>query len=536
MKKIIILLMVIVLFIISSIGYLIIKVPSDKEILKTKELSIPLGETKKIEINTKAEYDIKDETFATVDTYGNVKGVKKGTTVISVKTRTNEYYIPVEIVDPILDINVFEHDIEVVKGNTVKLNLILKENVKVKSYEYDKSIIEVESETIKGINVGKTNLRVYTDNSYVDINVVVNDVTINISKLKTDLFINDEAELKIYTNSNNKEEIIWSSSNENVVSVNNGIIKGLDVGESTITAKAYGKEVSSLVKVIDKVDKIKSLKLNKSFLNIQLGETFDVVSYTEPSVPSNLIKYEIFDNSIVTLENNKIIPKKNGKTLLKASIYDKEYYMTIYVGNISKKFDTKYKKEKVIDIFDEVALNEEFTNRASSNLIQKWNSPIYYYYQNATNEDIKQIKKIADLLNSIPEFPGMFESNLDKSNLIIDFTNYETLLSKTSVGGVEGYSENIFGNDNIITGSNIMISFNLKQNIKNSVIAEEILHSIGLKNDTKKCSNSVLYEYDSVIEYPTDIDVTLINLLYDDSITYGMDSNAVHNKIISILK
>ena len=130
----------------------------------------------------------------------------------------------------------------------------------------------------------------------------------------------------------------------------------------------------------------------------------------------------------------------------------------------------------------------------------------------------------------------MFESNLDKSNLIIDFTNYETLLSKTSVGGVEGYSENIFGNDNIITGSNIMISFNLKQNIKNSVIAEEILHSIGLKNDTKKCSNSVLYEYDSVIEYPTDIDVTLINLLYDDSITYGMDSNAVHNKIISILK
>ena len=78
MKKIIILLMIIVLFIISSIGYLIIKVPSDKEILTTKELSIPLGETKKIEINTKAEYDIKDNTLATVDTYGNVMGIRKG--------------------------------------------------------------------------------------------------------------------------------------------------------------------------------------------------------------------------------------------------------------------------------------------------------------------------------------------------------------------------------------------------------------------------------------------------------------------------
>ena len=268
MKKIIILLMIIVLFIISSIGYLIIKVPSDKEILTTKELSIPLGETKKIEINTKAEYDIKDNTLATVDTYGNVMGIRKGITIISVKTKTNEYYVPIEIVDPILDINVFEHDIEVVKGNTLKLNLILKENVKVKSYEYDKNIIDIENGNIKGINVGKTNLRVYTDNSYVDINVVVNDITINMSKLKTDLFINDETKLKIYTNSNNKEEIIWSSSNENVASVNNGIIKGLSVGESIITGSVYGKEASCLIKVIDKVDKIKSLKLNKAFLNI----------------------------------------------------------------------------------------------------------------------------------------------------------------------------------------------------------------------------------------------------------------------------
>ena len=55
MKKFIILLSSIVLFIILSIGYLTIKVPSDKEILKTKELSIPLGETKKIETGIRAK-------------------------------------------------------------------------------------------------------------------------------------------------------------------------------------------------------------------------------------------------------------------------------------------------------------------------------------------------------------------------------------------------------------------------------------------------------------------------------------------------
>ena len=108
--------------------------------------------------------------------------------------------------------------------------------------------------------------------------------------------------------------------------------------------------------------------------------------------------------------------------------------------------------------------------------------------------------------------------------------------SKTKIGGVEGYSENTFASDNIITKSNIMINQNLNQNIKNSVIAEEMLHSIGLKNDTKTCSNSVLYEYGSMVEYPTDIDILLINILYDETITYGMDNNTVKNKIISILK
>ena len=255
MKKFIILLSSIVLFIILSIGYLTIKVPSDKEILKTKELSIPLGETKKIEINTQAEYEIKDNTYATIDMSGNVKGIKKGSTTIYVKTKNKEYFIPIEIIDPVLDINIFDQNIEIVKGNTQELNLILKENIKIKSYEYDQNIIEVNNQTIKGINVGKTNLRIYTNNNtYIDINISVSDITININKVKTELFINEETELKINTNSNNEEKIIWTSANENIATINNGIVKGISVGETTITAKAYGKEVSCLIKVIDKVE------------------------------------------------------------------------------------------------------------------------------------------------------------------------------------------------------------------------------------------------------------------------------------------
>lgn len=535
MKKIVTILSIIVILILSLIIYLFINVPINKEILKTKELIIPLGESKQIDINTKAKYNINDNQYISVNTNGNVKGIKKGKAIISVKTEKNEYFIPVEVVDSILDINVFDHIIEITKGNSQKLNLILKNNVKIKSYEYDKNIINIENEVVKGINIGKTNLRIYTNNNtYVDLNIVVNEINININKLETTLFINNEDTLEIYTNSTIKP--IWSSTNENIVTVNNGIIKGINIGESIVSATIYDKTISCHVKVVDKIDKIKLFKLNKAFINLNLNETFEIKPYIEPNIPNNLIKYEILDNSVVRLENNKIIALKNGKTILKASIYNKEYYMTIYVGNISKNLNSLYKIENIMDIFDEVALAEEYISRPSSTLIQKWNSPIYYYYKNASVDDIKQIKKIAQLLNDIPEFPGMFEANSDQANLIIDFVDYNYLHAQTKVAGVEGYSENTFAGDNIITKSNIMINYDLNQNIKNSVIAEEILHSIGLKNDTKKFKNSVLYDYGSLIEYPTDMDIILINILYDKSITYGMDINTVNNKIKSILK
>ena len=142
MKKIVTILSIIVILILSLIIYLFINVPINKEILKTKELIIPLGESKQIDINTKAKYNINDNQYISVNTNGNVKGIKKGKTIISVKTEKNEYFIPVEVVDPRLDINAFDHIIEITKGNSQKLNLILKNNVKIKSYEYDKNIIK----------------------------------------------------------------------------------------------------------------------------------------------------------------------------------------------------------------------------------------------------------------------------------------------------------------------------------------------------------------------------------------------------------
>ena len=120
-------------------------------------------------------------------------------------------------------------------------------------------------------------------------------------------------------------------------------------------------------------------------------------------------------------------------------------------------------------------------------------------------------------------------------DLSIDFISYDKLYGIIKVQGVEGYSTIDFNND-IIYKSNIYINSNLDNNIKRSVICEEILHSIGLKNDSKLIPNSVLYEYGSKVEDLSDYDILAVNILYSTYINCGMSDVAVNKILNNILK
>ena len=544
MKKIIKLCSLLIFIIVCFIIYLLVNVPKNKEILETTNLTIPLGEVKKIIINNKAEYEVLDDSIASVDNYGNVTGLKKGKTDILITTENNEYKCMIEVIDPILDINTFYNQIELTIGLDKELSFILKENVKIDRYEYDNSIIEVNDGIIKGLKIGNTKLRVYTDKgTYKDIEVIVNDYVLNLDRLKLEIFVGSEEKISLYSNTI-IDNVIWISDDSNIATVNDGYIKGINVGETLIKAIVNNKEVSCFVKVIDKISNIDVFKLNDSFVHLKINDVYEIKPIIVPNnIPNNLIKYEILDSNIAVLDDNKIIGKSRGKTLLKASLYDKEYTITIYVDdNYSSDYiknmflDNNYNVNDIVSFFDDVALNNEYIVDENSKKIQKWNGPIYYYYnENADNDDIKQIEKIASLLNEIPGFPGMFHSSLENSNLIINFTSYDVLYNLVKVKGVEGYSTIYFDN-NIINRSDITINYNLKRNIKNSVIAEEIFHSIGLKNDSKMYSDSIFYEYGSLVEIPSNRDLLLAHLLYSEYINYGMNNVMVREKIKSIIK
>ena len=522
MKKITSIIIFILTISLIFIVYLVIKNPKDENIY----INIPLGESRKI--NDLNEDYIVSNDIITVDENNNIWGIKKGEATL--KTNNQKYNI--KVVEPTKDINYRYDKIVLDVSQSKQIDYILKENIEIIKYEYDSNIIELKSNTIKALKEGTTTLRAITNKgTYKDINIIVKDINISLSTKKVDLLIGETKKVTLYSSIPiNKENIIWSV-NTDIVNINYGIdnitLKGIKKGTTTINVKVNEKVLTLTINVNDNVD---SLVLNSSFVNLNKNEEFEIKS----NIPNELVNFKIYDTNVAIFKNNKIFALNNGKTILEASIYDKKYYTVIYVGNYNIKNNINYDINNFIPFFNEIALSNEYTINESSKKIQKWNKPIYYKYTNASEEDIKQIKYVVGILNNIPGFPGMYYKENDY-DLSIDFISYDKLYGIIKVQGVEGYSTIDFNND-IIYKSNIYINSNLDNNIKRSVICEEILHSIGLKNDSKLIPNSVLYEYGSKVEDLSDYDLLAVNILYSTYINYGMSDVAVNKILNNILK
>ena len=383
-----------------------------KEIkLSPSTATIKVGSTTQISANiepsnaTNSElvWTSSDPSIATVTDKGVVKGVKSGVITITAKTKDGKVVatskITVEELAPtptpmvITSISFTDDNVSVEKDKS--LNLIVEiEPVELSSSKLswessDNSIVTVDDNgKITGIKKGTATITVTTNNgkkatctvTVVDNTIPVESITLNPSEVEIGVGGSKQVIATIEPSNATNRELIWTSNNINVATVDaNGIVTGVGVGETTITVKTKdGTVVDTIVVTVDNDDNTDTFKVydkektpvnwngatdlkifTKSIYNIdgviapESANTyeFDVKNSTEYN-----IKYDVnFIESNTYNINMKYKLKKNNTYIIDHYVSASELNLTDQLLNVGNK-DVYYLEWKWISSSNDTSI------------------------------------------------------------------------------------------------------------------------------------------------------------------------------------
>ena len=233
-----------------------------------KILSLNVGETKELEIEILPEnatdksvsYSSSDETVASIEN-NTVTALKEGTIVITVTTIDGGLTdsCALTVIKPIIQVesvtlNQNTLDLEVGSESVILTATVLPENATDKTVTWasdNESVATVENGVVTVISPGLAVITASAGDIVSEPCIVtvtepvihVESITLNESEMN--LTVGEEPSILTATiipeNATDKT-LVWHSSNEDIVTVENGILTIIGVGSSNITATADGVE------------------------------------------------------------------------------------------------------------------------------------------------------------------------------------------------------------------------------------------------------------------------------------------------------
>ena len=286
---------------------------------------------------------------ATVDSNGNIYGKSIGTTDITVKTIDNEKTDSITVV--IKGINAKQ-----IKLNKTKTEMYVgsKEQIKATispSNTTDKNIIWTSSNPkvatisnglITANKAGTTTITAKTHNGKVaslQVNVRnINATSISLNKTKTEIYVGSKEQITATVNPSNAsiKTVSWTSSNNNIVTVSDGLIIGKNVGTATITAKTHNGKTANLQVIVKKVP-VSGISLNKTNITLAVGSSTQVTANVTPNnATDKSVRWTSSNNSVATVSNGLIKANKLGTATITATTNDGNKTSKITVTTYNK--------------------------------------------------------------------------------------------------------------------------------------------------------------------------------------------------------
>ena len=219
---------------------------------------------------------------------------------------------------------------------------------------YEKALEAKDATTQAAVNTAKDNLVNAQKDLKSATKVILNKQTATITVGKT------ETLTATVTIENEDKSVTWSSSNDKVASVKDGVVMAVAEGEAVITAAAKdGTKADCKVTIVkasqggnDKpVDSESSLKLGKTKVTLYTGKQTNSISIqTKVTGPSKTVKWTSKNKNVAKIVKNKIVAVRPGKTTVTATANNISKKVTVTVKNPTismKKGKKRFKKSKL---------------------------------------------------------------------------------------------------------------------------------------------------------------------------------------------
>lgn len=312
--------------------------------INPKLISLNIGGSRKLEVtitpdktNKKVTWRSLNSDVATVSSDGLVVGKKEGSTKI-VATTVNgiDAYVNVDVVDNIVNVKKIEvspTNMNLNVGDKKEFNYtITPENATnqgVMISSSDDNVISISDNNVVAIKEGTADVTITTvDGDYsatIKVTVsgkknIVNETDLTVSPTVLNLSVGSSFEINAKVSPNNAtyKTVSWSSANENVATVNNGLVVGVSKGKTEIIVSTTNKKITKKVTVnVTDID-ITNITLDKSNESIKVGETLSLIKTITPSNASNQnVSWDSSNTNVATVDSNGLVTGKNaGKTTI----------------------------------------------------------------------------------------------------------------------------------------------------------------------------------------------------------------------------
>ena len=267
-----------------------------------------------------------------VDQSGNIEAVGKGTATITATVEGKTASVQVTVNNPLKSISLNKTELALRKGKTEKLSVTYNpEDADEKDVTWtssDPSVATVTDGKVDALKDGTTVITATVGDKTATCNVTVKEEplqSISLNKTSMELAKTENETLEVTYNpvdTTDDKTVTWTSANTGVATVENGVVTGVGVGTTTITATVGNKTATCDITV---TSPLKGIKVNPADVTVlkNQSQTVSVEYLPADTTDDKTITWSIDNSKIADIAANgaevTITGKKQGEAVVTAT-------------------------------------------------------------------------------------------------------------------------------------------------------------------------------------------------------------------------